>query len=133
MKENCNFTLLFPVIMTYIVCPAAYAVTAVYTYPGDVIENVMLFMAAWWIVAYYDGKFKTAVMWLMRYIVMFLPLWIVYYVIYMNTESGYVPLWGLARIVIANSLTGLGAFWAKKLFDETAVVFVLLAVCYILI
>lgn len=130
MKESGYFVFLFPVIMVYVFCPVMFS-SPISGEMEFAIEMAVFMMATWWIVAYYDGKLKTAAVWLVRYFYMLLPIWIVYYVIYMNTDWGFVPLYNLVQALFINTVMGTAAFCIKKIFRETMVVFVFLLIVYI--
>lgn len=132
MKESGYFVFLFPVIMVYVFCPVMFS-AKISDEVEFAIEMAVFMMATWWIVAYYDGKFKTAVIWLVRYLYMLLPIWIVYYVIYMNSKWGYVLLVFPVQALLINTIMGTAAFCIKKIFKETMVVFVFLLIAYIFI
>lgn len=132
MKGRDYFVFLFPIVVLFVVCPVIHFFTTDYLYT-EWLDYVVSVLAVWWIMAYHDGSFKTALSWFVRYITMFLVIWIIYYIVYMNSDYGYVMVYDLVRVVVMNLVVGAAALGIRKASRDSMIVFILLTFLYILI
>lgn len=70
--------------------------------------------------------------WIVRYILILIPIWIVYYLINIGSDNSFVYLYGLIINVLSAPVSGLFAFAVRKKTSGPEVVMVLIALICII-
>jgi hypothetical protein len=136
--QKVNFDLLFPVIIVYVAAPLLFLcdrIPSPYTIGwSQVLFVCMMFLSVWWVMIYYDGKISTALTWIVRYLVMIVPIWIVFYLGMLQKPDSYMLLIDLIIMAFSNTASGLLSFGIRKVVKSGMPVFILLvSVCIVMV
>ena len=132
MKKIFRVELLLPLLVIYAGCPLACLIDSSVGSIRWTLFSATCILAAWWVMAYYDGTLKCAIKWICRYLVSIVPAVVLFYLgVLTGALDILVLFWGIRISILSNCAIGLISYAVRKKTGNAMLVFVMVLFLYL--